>query len=286
MADVRFQLAHEKPRFFKSKPNHKDKGAPRGILKAPGEYEVGHRPEGTSTLPLLHTLEYIPNAWLPLIAPLSPSNRHHDSRHSSRYPPSTAIPSPAGVIPYHSLLTPHFDYASSSDRSTEADIRLNSFLSDPRFTWNITLPSTTATYPSRIPNLQLPATEPATHKLTLRFSLPHPDFSEMKRSWSSLTVRARDGKRVTIRDILDATYSYFQTTLKFHEYNNLPLDAYQDLMESYTRRLDCQKQGSYLGHDPKREDALLGNTSFHGLKLSSVKDGELKFSLLLGPSIY
>jgi hypothetical protein len=265
MADVRFQLAHEKPRFFKSKPNHKDKDAPRGILKAPGEYEVGHRSE----------------------VPLSASNRHHDSRHGSRYPPSTAIPSPTGVIPYHSLLTPHFDYSSSSsDRSTEAAIRLNSFLSDPRFTWNITLPSTTATYPSRIPNLQLPATDPPTHKLTLRFSLPHPDFSEMKRSWSSLTVRARDSKRVTIRDILDATYSYFQTTLKFHEYNNLPLDAYHDLMESYTRRLDCQKHGSYLGQDPKREDALLGNTSFHGLKLSSVKDGEIKFSLLLGPSIY
>lgn len=212
-------------------------------------------------------------------------------RRSPRSSPSTP-----SVVLCHPLPSPHSEswnqlenhYSPSRSTSKPAlskpAIRIHSYLIDSKFGWNVAFPSSTATYSSRPPNLDVAATEPPLPHATLRFSLPDPHLSELKRSWETLTIRARDSECITIRDILDAVHSYFQLPLQFHEYKYLPLETYHNLLESYTLRINPSRHHHHFG-DPKRLDVLLGRTLFDGLKvmkLSSVADGDVRFSMSLG----
>ena len=169
---------------------------------------------------------------------------------------------------------------------TGSPIRLGEYLHDGNFRWNIIHSPSFAAYfcaGGVPPDIGMHATDPPIPKLTIKFSLAHVSDWNLKQ-WDPLVVRGTGSQGVTIRDIIEGIYAYFQTPLRYHEYNYSNIEDYRLLMDSYARRATSLRyNGLGLPHeDLRRVDVLLGATHFMGLKLASVRDGRVKFFLSLG----
>ncbi|EDR07557.1 uncharacterized protein LACBIDRAFT_298604 [Laccaria bicolor S238N-H82] len=169
---------------------------------------------------------------------------------------------------------------------TASTIHLGPYLHDRNFSWNIIHSPSFAAYFSAggvPPDISMHATDPPIPKLTIKFSLAHLSDWNLKQ-WDPLVVRGTGSQGVTIRDVIEGIYAYFQTPLRYHEYNYRNIEDYRLLMNSYARRVTSLRyQGLGLPHeDLRRVDVLLGATHFMGLKLASVRDGRVKFFLSLG----
>jgi len=169
---------------------------------------------------------------------------------------------------------------------TASTIRLGQYLHDVNFRWNIIHSPSFAAYfcaGGVPPDISMHATNPPIPKLTIKFSLPHLSDWNLKQ-WDPLVIRGTGSQGVTIRDVIEGIYAYFQTPLRYHEYNYPNIEDYRLLMDSYARRATSLRyKGLGLPHeDMRRVDVLLGATHFMGLKLASVRDGRVKFFLSLG----
>ena len=84
---------------------------------------------------------------------------------------------------------------------------------------------------------------------------------------------------VTIRDVLNAVFEFFQTPISREEYANLTNSEAQMVHKSQKRRVG---RHPYAFGEPLRVDLLGEMTKFDGVRISAVKDRKITFALELG----
>jgi hypothetical protein len=217
-------------------------------------------------------------------APYAPPSQYTNREWDSRVPAVQQAPYLPSGSPMHWTSVP--SQPPPEPPLTASTIRLCQYLHDSNFKWNIIHSPSFAAYfcaGGVPPDIGIHATDPPIPKLTIKFSLAHLSDWNLKQ-WDPLVVRGTGSQGVTIRDVIEGIYAYFQTPLRYHEYNYRNIEDYRLLMDSHARRAtSLQYKGLGLPHeDLRRVDVLLGATHFMGLKLASVRDGRVKFFLSLG----
>ncbi|EAU90626.1 hypothetical protein CC1G_09866 [Coprinopsis cinerea okayama7 len=177
------------------------------------------------------------------------------------------------------------------------DVVVDTHLAQPRIHWDIAYPFSTAVFPLRsrlqFSNLDVPATTPALDRLTIKFEHSRleeacPSFP-LSANWGSIKIRGslpveHQGKMigiVTIRDIVNAIYDYFQVPLSAAEFASVSKEFVPLVLEAQSRRLHSNL---YQIHGiPLRVDVMGELTRFGGLRITAVKEKRLVFGLDLGP---
>lgn len=168
------------------------------------------------------------------------------------------------------------------------DIKTVRALQSPRIIWNIAFPFSSASFDSSsrisLSELDQFATKPSGID---RFVIKFEDSKSQRlvRSfWRSIKI---SGSRpiehggstvfvVTVRDVLNAVFDFFQIPLSRDEYASLSNDEAQMVLKAQRKRMG---RHAYGFGEPLRVDLLGEYLRFEGVQFSSLKDGRIYFSL-------
>ncbi|KAJ7732365.1 hypothetical protein DFH07DRAFT_929079 [Mycena maculata] len=144
--------------------------------------------------------------------------------------------------------------------------------SHPYLDWDITqFPSSarlfTSTHSHTAATLDGPATFPPTHLLTLSFA-DNPAHLHWECQWGPIFVRAQGLRSITVEDVLDAIYQYFNQPLGPADFATVSPPAWNLISDSYYQRLP--RSPNLRAYDVRRGalrlDVLNGATKFSGLQ--------------------
>lgn len=170
------------------------------------------------------------------------------------------------------------------------DIKTVHALHSPRIVWNIAFPFSSASLDSHsrlsLSELDQFATTPSGID---RFVIKFDDSKALRlvRSfWRTMKVPGTKPTEyegttvliVTIRDVLNAVFDFFQVPLTRNEYASLSNEEAQMVLRSQRRRMGRHAYGHGFG-DLLRVDLLGDYLRFEGVQLASLRDRKLYFAL-------
>jgi hypothetical protein len=110
-------------------------------------------------------------------------------------------------------------------------------------------------------------------------------LAELMKKWGYIGV-TRDGiQEITVQQVLEAIYAYFQQTITVQEFYELSTMDRNLIFASRYRLVDICSSDAPPSQLPLRVDVLNGWTDFAQLKLVAAQDGHVELSLALGLSV-
>ncbi|KAJ2917086.1 hypothetical protein MD484_g3329, partial [Candolleomyces efflorescens] len=194
--------------------------------------------------------------------------------------PNTNLPPTAGDT------APRHHHQSSS--SSVQDVVIQRSLKHPRIAWNIAFPFSSAVIDShsklRLSELDALATTPAIDKLTIKFDSYSRAQQALRLIFRAIKVRGSlpyeyNGTTiflVTIRDVVNTIFDFFQTPLTRAEYANLTNDEAQTVLRAQRKRVG---KNAYGFGDPLRVDLLGEHLRFEGIRITSFRERSITFGL-------
>ncbi|RDB23142.1 hypothetical protein Hypma_009552 [Hypsizygus marmoreus] len=169
-----------------------------------------------------------------------------------------------------------------------APLQIHPYLSDNKLYWNLIYrPRYAACYGLSLPAYQEPAIYPNARKITIMPEMP--GMAPWMERWGPLTVKP-DNDQLTLKNVMDAIYAYFQTPLTSTDVSCLSQRGNEKVTVSRVRRLDSLHRMAYPLEESKRcllrVDILNGNWRFVRLKLSSFSGNHAKVALQLAGTVF
>jgi hypothetical protein len=164
-------------------------------------------------------------------------------------------------------------------------------LKHPRIAWNIAFPFSSAIIDShsklRLSELDTLATAPAIDKLTIKFDSSSKAQQALRLIFRAIKVRGSlpyeyKGTTiflVTIRDVVNTIFDFFQAPLTRDEYANLTNDEAQTVLRAQRKRVGKNAYGIYGFGDPLRVDLLGEYVRFEGIRITSFRERSITFGL-------
>ncbi|RXW21793.1 hypothetical protein EST38_g4075 [Candolleomyces aberdarensis] len=175
--------------------------------------------------------------------------------------------------------------------SSVEDVVIQRSLKQPRILWNIAFPFSSAIVDSHsrlhLSELDTLATTPAIDKLTIKFDSYSRAQQALRVIFRAIKVRGSlpyeyKGSTiflVTIRDVVNAIFEFFQTPLTRDEYASLTNDEAQTALRAQRKRVGRNAYGTYGFGDPLRVDLLGEYVRFEGVRITSFKEKSITFGL-------
>ncbi|KAF6753378.1 hypothetical protein DFP72DRAFT_901525 [Ephemerocybe angulata] len=204
---------------------------------------------------------------------------------------SSSYYTPPMQVDTRSLPKDRSEPRSSSKQRTSAlkDLVVYRPLKHPRIAWNIAFPFSSALFDSHskltMAELDQWATTPAIDRFTIKFEYTRTQQA-IRSLWKSIKVRGscsytHNGSTVflvTVRDVVNAVFDFFQIPITREEYALLTNSEAQMVMHAQRKRMG---RNAYGFGDPLRVDLLGDYTRFEGVRTTSFTEKAVVFGLEL-----